>query len=35
MRFYRTESNGKEDFIDNKIKRKNQDDILELTNCVL
>lgn len=35
IRFYRTESNGKEDFIDNDIKRKNQDDIQDLIKCVL
>jgi len=35
IRFYRTESNGKEDFIDNEVKRKNQDDIIELTKCIL
>ena len=35
IRFYRTESNGKEDFIDNEIKNKNQDDIQNLIKCVL
>lgn len=35
IRFFRTESNGKEDFIDNDIKRKNQDDIQDLIKCVL
>jgi hypothetical protein len=35
IRFYRTESNGKEDFIDNDIKKKNQDDIQDLIKCVL
>ncbi|MEK9157724.1 MAG: hypothetical protein AAB638_00895 [Patescibacteria group bacterium] len=34
-RFYRTESNGKEDFIDNEIKKNNQDDIQNLVRCVL
>jgi len=35
IRFFRTESNGKEDSIDNDIKKKNQDDIQELIKCVL
>ena len=35
IRFYRTESNGKEDFIDNEIKKKNQDDIQNLIKCVM
>ena len=35
IRFYRTESNGKEDYIDNEIKRRNQDDIQNLIKCVL
>jgi len=35
IRFYRTESNGKEDYIDNEIKKKNQDDIQNLIKCVL
>jgi hypothetical protein len=35
IRFYRTESNGKEDYLDNVIKRKNQDDIQNLIKCVL
>ena len=35
IRFFRTESNGKEDFIDNDIKKKNQDDIQNLIKCVL
>jgi len=35
IRFFRTESNGKEDFIDNDIKKKNQDDIQDLIKCVL
>lgn len=35
IRFYRTESNGKEDFIDNEIKKKNQNDIQDLIKCVL
>jgi hypothetical protein len=35
IRFYRTESNGKEDFVDNEIKRKNQDDIQELIRCIM
>ena len=35
IRFYRTESNGKEDFIDNEIKKKNQEEIQNLIKCVL
>jgi hypothetical protein len=35
IRFYRTESNGKEDFIDNEIKNRNQDDIQNLIKCIL
>jgi hypothetical protein len=35
IRFYRTESNGKEDYIDNDIKRKNQDDIQDLIKCII
>lgn len=35
IRFYRTESNGKEDFIDNDIKKDNQDDIQNLIKCVI
>ncbi len=35
IRFYRNESNGKEDFIDNDIKKKNQDDIEVLVKCIL
>jgi hypothetical protein len=35
IRFYRTESNGKEDYIDNEIKKKNQDKIQNLIKCVL
>jgi len=35
IRFYRTEDNGKEDYIDNEIKKKNQDDIQNLIKCVL
>jgi len=35
IRFYRTESNGKEDYIDNEIKKRNQDDIQNLVKCVL
>jgi hypothetical protein len=35
IRFYRTESNGKEDYIDNDIKRRNQDDIQDLIKCVI
>lgn len=35
IRFYRNESNGKEDYIDNEIKRKNQDDIQNLIKCIL
>lgn len=34
-RFYRSESNGKEDYIDNEIKRKNQDDMQNLIKCIL
>jgi|GEM_PF-1498529 len=35
IRFYRTESNGKEDYLDNEIKKKNQDDIQSLIKCVI
>ncbi len=35
IRFYRTESNGKEDYIDNEIKKRNQDDIQNLVKCIL
>ena len=35
IRFYRTESNGKEDFVDNEIKKYNQDDIQKLIKCML
>jgi len=35
IRFYRTESNGKEDFVDNEIKDRNQDDIQKLIKCIL
>ena len=35
IRFYRTESNGKEDYLDNEIKSKNQDDIQNLIKCVI
>jgi hypothetical protein len=35
IRFYRTESNGKEDYIDNEIKNRNQDDIQNLLKCIL
>lgn len=35
IRFYRNESNGKEDFIDNDLKKKNQDDIEKLVKCIL
>ena len=35
IRFYRTESNGKEDYIDNEIKKRNQDDIQNLLKCIL
>lgn len=35
IRFYRNESNGKEDYIDNEIKRKNQDDIQNLIKCII
>lgn len=35
IRFYRNEANGKEVYIDNDIKKKNQDDIQELIKCVL
>ncbi len=34
IRFYRVESNGKEDYIDNEIKNRNQDDIQNLIKCV-
>lgn len=34
IRFYRTESNGKEDYIDNDISKKNQDNIQALIKCV-
>jgi hypothetical protein len=35
IRFYRTESNGKEDYLDNEIKKNNQDDIQNLIKCIL
>jgi hypothetical protein len=35
IRFYRNEANGKEVYIDNDIKKKNQDDIQDLIKCVL
>lgn len=35
IRFYRTEDNGKEDFIDTEIKDRRQDDIQNLVNCIL
>lgn len=35
IRFFRTESNGKEDYIDNEIKKRNQDDIQNLIKCVI
>jgi hypothetical protein len=35
IRFYRTESNGKEDYLDNEIKKRNQDDIQNLIKCVM
>ena len=35
IRFYRSESNGKEDYIDNELKKKNQDDIQNLIRCIL
>ena len=35
IRFFRTESNGKEDYIDNEIKKRNQDDIQSLIKCVM
>jgi hypothetical protein len=35
IRFYKTESNGKEDYTDNEIKEKNQDDIQNLIKCVI
>ena len=35
IRFYRNEANGKEVYIDNDIKKKNQDDIQEIIKCVL
>ena len=34
IRFYRTEDNGKEDYVDNEIKNRKQDDIQELIKCV-
>jgi hypothetical protein len=35
IRFYRTEGNGKEDYVDNEIKKRNQDDIQNLIKCLL
>ena len=35
IRFFRTESNGKEDYIDSEIKEKNMDDIQDLIKCIL
>ncbi len=35
IRFYRVEGNGKEDYIDNEIKKRNQDDIQNLIKCLL
>ena len=35
IRFYRTGENGAEDYIDNDIAKKNQDDIQDLIKCVL
>ena len=35
IRFFRTESNGKEDYLDNEIKKRNQDDIQNLIKCVI
>lgn len=35
IRFYRSEGNGKEDFIDNEVKSRNQDDIQNMIKCVM
>lgn len=35
IRFYRVEPNGKEDYVDNEIKRKDQVDISRLVKCIL
>lgn len=35
IRFYRTEPNGKEDFVDDEVKTKLQDNIQELIKCVI
>jgi hypothetical protein len=35
IRFYRTGGNGAEDFVDNEVKRRNQDDIMNLSRCIL
>ena len=35
IRFYRTESNGKEDYLDNDLKKKNQEDIQNLIKCIM
>jgi len=35
IRFYRSESNGKEDYIDNEIKERNKDDIQQLIRCIM
>jgi len=35
IRFYRTESNGKEDYVDNEIKKKDQEDIQNLIKCLM
>jgi CRISPR/Cas system-associated endoribonuclease Cas2 len=35
IRFYRTESNGKKDFIDIDIKKDNQRNIQNLIKCIL
>jgi hypothetical protein len=35
IRFYKTEGNGKEDYKDYEIKKKNNEDLIELLKCVL
>jgi len=35
IRYYRFANNGKEEAIDSDIKRRNQEDIMKLCNCVL
>lgn len=35
IRFYRVEPSGKEDYVDNEIKRKDQGDISSLVKCIL